>query len=413
VRERTRGIAVGAVAAVLAAILGVGASTGPAEGAAAASGTPADSPSPSSGGQAPVRVVAATDDDIHAAAVAAVAAMSLDQKARAVVMGHIPTTNRADLAAYMADNGLGGFILMGANIPGGESALRRITAALTVDPALPPLIAVDEEGGDVTRLPWDDFAGSTSLKHDPPADTAGAFLARGALVQRAGIGVNFGIVADETDDPGAFIYRRALGTTPDAAAARVTAALQGEGAQVLSTVKHFPGHGAASGDSHASIPTTSMSKAKWASTDAVPFQAAVKAGVPLLMFGHLRYSAVDKAPASLSAAWHAIARDELGFQGVAITDDLGMLQASGESAYRDPVKNAVAAIKAGNDMVLAVMFTTSSSAKRVSRGIAAAVESGSLTQERLDEAATRVTDLRLRLAGSRGLVPCADCQPVG
>ncbi|MDQ2699519.1 MAG: glycoside hydrolase family 3 protein, partial [Actinomycetota bacterium] len=130
--------------------------------------------------------------------------------------------------------------------------------------------------------------------------------------------------------------------------------------------------------------------------------------------GHLRYTAVDDAPASLSADWHRIAREELGFTGVAITDDLGMLQASGVSAYRDPVDNAVAALKAGNDMVLAVMFTTTGSAAALAEGIAAAVEGGELSQERLDEAATRVTALRLEIAaGGRGLMPCDDCEATG
>lgn len=357
--------------------------------------------------------MAASTDDIATTARARVAAMTLKQKAASVVMGHIPTTNTDALRRYMSSTGIGGFILMGANIPGGEEALRRVTASLTVDPALPPLIGIDEEGGDITRLPWDDFAGADTLKGDPAAATESAFLGRGALVQRAGIGVNFGIVADVTDNRSAFIYRRALGTTPKGAADRVAAAVDGEGGQTLSTLKHFPGHGAAAGDSHALIPKTSMSQKSWAATDAVPFEAGIAAGAPLLMFGHLEYSAVDDAPASLSAKWHAIARDDLGFTGVSITDDLGMLQATGIRSYRSLVTNAVAALKAGNDMVLAVMFTTSDSASKMVNGIVAAVESGKLSQERLDEAATRVMELRLRVAATgRGLMPCDDCAPV-
>ncbi len=182
----------------------------------------------------------------------------------------------------------------------------------------------------------------------------------------------------------------------------------------MSTLKHFPGHGAAPGDSHVGIPSTTMSKADWANGDGVPFQAGIDAGAELLMFGHLAYTAVDAAPATLSAEWHRIAREELGFTGVAITDDLGMLQASGIAAYHDPVANAVAALAAGNDMVLAVMFSTPDSASRIVDGIVAAVETGTLTRERLDEAAVRVTSARLALAAQgRGMVPCADCTPAG
>ncbi len=90
--------------------------------------------------------------------------MSLREKAAAVVMGTLPTTDAAALRQYMTTTGIGGFILMGANVPSSEGELRGVTAALTTDAALPPLIAIDEEGGDVTRLPWDAFASSLSLK---------------------------------------------------------------------------------------------------------------------------------------------------------------------------------------------------------------------------------------------------------
>ncbi|MFT4230281.1 MAG: glycoside hydrolase family 3 N-terminal domain-containing protein [Microbacterium sp.] len=383
----------------------LGASTAPA--ISASSESTADPPS-----AAVVRAIPAAANDLATSAAAIVSGMSLEQKAASVVMGHLPTTDAAALKDYMTRTGIGGFILMGANIPRDESALRGITASLTVDPALPPLLAVDEEGGEVARLPWDDFAGADTLKGDPSDATRDAFLGRGALVQRAGIGVNFGIVADVAAH-GGFILPRALGTTPDVTAARVTAALEGESGQALSTVKHFPGHGAAAGDSHALIPATAKSKKAWMSSDALPFRAAIAEGVPLLMFGHLRFRAVDTAPASLSAAWHRIARDELGFAGVTITDDLGMLQATGIRAYRSLVNNAVNALKAGNDMVLAVMFTDGGSARKLVAGIAAAVEDGTLSIERLDEAATRVVTLRLRLAADgRGMVPCADCAAV-
>ena len=362
--------------------------------------------------QSAVRVEAASDDDTSRAAEAAVAAMSTRQRAAAVVMGHIPTTDPAVLRSYMESSGIGGFILMGANIPADEAALRAVTAALTVDAALPPVIAIDQEGGDVSRLRWDDFPSARTLKEAPPAAAEDAFAARGALVRRAGIGVNFGIVADETGDSSSFIYRRALGTTPESAAQRVAAAVQGEAPSALSTLKHFPGHGAAPGDSHSTIPSTAMPQAQWQASDGVPFAAGIDAGAPLLMFGHLVYSSVDAAPASLSPEWHRIARDDLDFSGVTVTDDLGMLQGSGLPQYADPVANAVTALTAGNDLVLTVVFSTPDTAMQTVDGIVAAAESGTLPAERLQAAAERVTALRLRLAAEgRGLAPCTECAP--
>jgi beta-N-acetylhexosaminidase len=390
--------------------LAIGLALGSALALAAVGGSAADAPPP---GETPnVRIEPAPADATAAAAAQRVASMTLREKAASVVMGHIPTTDPVTLQAYMTATGIGGFILMGANIPPDETGLRAVTAALTLDPAFPPLLAVDQEGGDVSRLPWDGFPSARQLKSEPPAAAQSAFAGRAALVQRAGIGVNFGIVADETADPASFIYRRALGTTPAGAAERVAAAVQGEGSAAMSTLKHFPGHGAAPGDSHQGIPSTPMSRADWASADGLPFQAGVEAGAPLLMFGHLAYTAVDSAPATLSAEWHRIAREDLGFEGVAVTDDLGMLQASGVPTYADPVGNAVAAIAAGNDLVLAVVFSSADTAPRMVDGIVAAVEAGTLPPERLDEAAERVAALRLRLAAEgRGLVPCADCAP--
>lgn len=340
--------------------------------------------------------------------------MTLRQQAASVVMGHIPTTDAAALRAYMESTGIGGFILMGANVPADEAALREVTAALTVDPARPPLLAIDQEGGDVSRLPWDGFATPFQLQQTEPPAAEAAYAGRAALLRQAGIAVNFGIVADVTADPGSFLRRRILGTTPDAAAARVAAAVGGEHGTVFSTLKHFPGHGAAPGDSHATIPSTGTTLDQWRTADAVPFRAGIDAGAELLMFGHLAYTAVDAAPATFSPEWHRIAREELGFEGVTITDDLGMLQDSGLPAYADPVANAVAALAAGNDMVLLVAHSTAETAPRVVDGIVAAVESGTLPAARLTQAAERVLRLRLAIAeaGSGELI-CAACAPTG
>lgn len=398
-----------AVAAVVVAISGFAGCAGGRPGGNSATPTPSTSDTPTAAGVE----VRAAEDDPREAAREVVDAMTVREQAASVVMGHIPTTDAAALRAYMESTGIGGFLLMGANIPGDEATLRGLTDALTLDPALPPLIAVDQEGGDVARLPWDREASAVTLKNDAAAAAEQAFAARAALVRRAGIAVNFGVVADTTSDAGSFIYRRALGTSPEGSAERVAAAVRGEGDTVLSTLKHFPGHGAAPGDSHATIPTAAMSYDAWLAADAVPFAAGIDAGAPLLMYGHLAFTAIDSAPASLSAEWHRIAREELGFDGVAVTDDLGMLQSSGIPQYADPVANAVAALVAGNDLVLTVVGSNAETAPRTVDGIVAAVDSGTLSEDRLRDAAERVMTLRLSLgATGAALEPCADCVPV-
>lgn len=410
--HRRRIVAAAAALAALAVLVPAAAGAVTGDNAPVASSMPTTTSSPAttstSESASTIRVIPADKAAVTARASALVAAMTPREKAGAVVMGHLPSTDPAAVRAYMEQTGAGGFIVMGANVAGSSSALRELADAASLDPALPALVGVDQEGGDVRRLKWDDFPSSLTLKTAAPEATALAFAGRGSLVERAGIDANFGIVADYTADPGSFIYRRSLGTDAAAAAPRVAAAVAGEAPFVDSTLKHFPGHGAAPGDSHRTIPSTDMSLDQWRAGEALPFRAGIDAGAQLVMFGHLAYTSVDAAPASLSATWHDILRNELGFTGVAITDDMAMLEASGIAAYRDPVANAVAALVAGNDMVLGVAYSSVERANAVIDGIAAAVESGALSTERLDEAATRVVALRLSSA-TEGALPCADC----
>jgi len=275
---------------------------------------------------------AGTLDGPAARAADLVADMTTAEQAASVIMGHIPTTDPGALSAYMSQ-GYGGFLLMGANIPPTVQELQAITSALAPDPTLPPLIAVDQEGGIVSRLHGDTYAASTTLKTLPVDQSSTAFVGRGSLVAQSGISVDFGTVADVTADPGSFIYGRALGADPQSSADRVAAATIAQEQFLASTLKHFPGHGAAPGDSHHAIPSTGESLEEWRASDALPFAAGIDAGASLLMFGHLAYTAVDSAPASLSPAWHRIAREELGFDGVIVTDDLGMLLSSGIPGY--------------------------------------------------------------------------------
>ncbi|PCE14089.1 glycosyl hydrolase family 3 [Microbacterium sp. SZ1] len=355
---------------------------------------------------------AADGGGIDARAAQLVERMSTAEQAASVVMGHIPTTDPTALASYM-QQGFGGFILMGANVPE-DGDVTAVTEALVTAAEPLPLVAIDQEGGIVSRLGADTYPASTSLKTQPVAATSAAFAARAALVARSGIDVNFGTVADVPADSASFIFGRALGADPQSAAERVAAATTAQEPVVASTLKHFPGHGAAPGDSHHAIPSTTETLDEWRATDAVPFAAGVDAGASLLMFGHLAYTAVDAAPASLSPAWHEIARDELGFDGVIVTDDLGMLSSSGVPAYADPVANAVTALAAGSDLLLMIAGSTPDTAGQIAAGITAAVEAGTVPEDRLVDAATRVMALRLQhTAATAEWTLCPECEPVG
>ncbi|HEY2556693.1 MAG TPA: glycoside hydrolase family 3 N-terminal domain-containing protein [Diaminobutyricibacter sp.] len=378
----------GAVVLAVVALMLAGCASGGA-------GTPSrPSPSPTAQRAAP--------DPIAEYAEARLASMTLRQKVASLLMLHRPGVDGAALRAFVGSYGLGGLILMGDNIPPGLDTLRAETAEISSDPGLPVLTATDEEGGIVKRLPEDGAPGAEELKEQAPDATRAAFASRAALLKAGGIALNFGTIADVTADPNSFIFDRVLGTTPADAASRVAASVAGQKGAVLSTLKHFPGHGEVEADSHLSIPTTPVSLAQWRQRDEPPFEAGVRSGADVVMFGHLVYSAVDSAPASLSAVWHRILAHEIGFDGVTITDDLRMLQDSGVPQYRDPGENAVRALAAGNTMLLFVLGASPSQdgvdPGHIIDAVVAAVNAGRIGLAQIDEDALKLLTLRRSLA---------------
>ena len=335
---------------------------------------------------------------------ARLAAMTLEQRIASLFMVHVAGHDPAPIRAVIDSTGVAGVILMGDNVASVDQ-VAALTAGLTTDAGLPVLTGIDQEGGVVRRLP-DTGPGAGALRTLDPSATQAAFADRAALVAAAGVTMNFGIVADVTADRRSFIYSRTYGPDPGSAGAHVAAAVAGEQGVVLSTLKHFPGHGAAPGDSHSSVPTTEMGLDEWRATQAPPFAAGIDAGAELVMLGHLRYAAVDSAPASLSATWVGILRRELGFDGIIVTDDMVMLQNSGEDAYADQASNAVAAVGAG---VTLLLYVGPVDVPSVVAAIAAAVRDGRIPVATIDDAARRLLELRRGMSTLSGpYIHCGD-----
>lgn len=334
------------------------------------------------------------------------ATMTLREKILSMLMIHVPGTNAADRAG-LARSGIGGFILMRDNIPASLSALASQTAESSPESGLPVLIATDQEGGIVRRVPADSSPSAAELRTLPPRATFEAFSQRGDLLTTVGVNVNFGVVADVARDPASFIYERSFGATGADAGARVAEAVKGE-SPVLSTLKHFPGHGAAPGDSHYSVPSTTMTFEDWRTSHALPFEAGIDAGATFVMFGHLAYTSVDAEPATFSHRWHEILRDDLAFDGIVITDDMGMLERSGVAAYEDQITNAVRAIAAGNTMLL---YVGNVDIAGVVAAVTQAIDAGTLDEALIDDAALALLETRRRLSGETGrFVHCsAEC----
>jgi beta-N-acetylhexosaminidase len=320
--------------------------------------------------------------------------MTQAEKIASLLMLHVPGTDATAMRAFVDRYEPGGLIFMGDNIAGSPEDTAALAAAVSADSRFPLLIGIDQEGGDVRRILSDDWPSALTLKDLPASEAERAFGLRSELVARSGISVNFGIVADVTDDPASFIYRRALGTTPESAGERVAAAVAGERGQVLSTLKHFPGHGAAPGNSHTSVPSTDKTLEEWKATDAVPFIDGIAAGAPIVMFGHLNFTAIDPVPASLSPVWHSILRDDLGFDGIVITDDMLMLRNTGLPEYQDSSENAIRALAAGTTMLLFVLGSSPAvdgiDPAVLLADIGRAVDAGRISTQQIDAAALKL-----------------------
>ena len=272
-----------------------------------------------------------------------------------------------------------------------------------------PLVCVDQEGGRVARVRFgDDLPAMLALgaADDPAlAERAGARLA--ADVRSIGADVDFAPVLDLALDPrGTVIGTRSLGDDP-ARVARLGAALvRGlQGAGVAAVPKHFPGHGATALDSHVALPVLEQDAATLRARDLVPFRAAFAAGARAVMSAHVVVRALDpERPATLSrAVLTELLRGELGFRGVCFTDCLRM-----DAIARGPgtPAGAVLALAAGADAV--VVSSDLAVAREVRDAIVAAVRTGALALDRLEEAAERVASLARELARAAPVSSAAD-----
>jgi beta-N-acetylhexosaminidase len=292
--------------------------------------------------------------------------------------------------------GLAGVVLFGSNVvdPAQLAALCAALRAAGGDPVL----AIDEEGGDVTRLAHatgSPYPGNAALgAADDLALTRQVYRALGAELAAVGVGVDLAPSVDvntAADNP--IIGTRAFGADPDLVARHGVAAVAGlREAGVAACVKHFPGHGATSDDSHLGLPTVDVPLEVLRARELVPFRAAVAAGTPCVMTAHIRVPALTgELPATLSAgALGALLRTELGFTGVVVTDALDMHGASGRAGIP---ATAADAFVAGADLLCIGSDPGPEVVAATVAAVADAVRRGRAPRARLEESRARVAAL--------------------
>jgi beta-N-acetylhexosaminidase len=308
--------------------------------------------------------------------------------------GHAPP----DWLRVLLEAGLGGVVLYAWNVNDADQ-VRALTDALRAE-RTELVVAIDEEGGDVTRLEAMDgssYPGNWALgvvdEVELTREVAGAMAAD---LAQAGINLDLAPVADvntTADNP--IIGVRSFGSDAELVARHVAAFIEGlETGGVAACAKHFPGHGGTREDSHLELPTVDT-----VSDEALlPFRAAIDVGVTAIMTAHIRVRDVGDEPATLSRALlSGLLRDELGFTGVAITDALEMKAISAKVGVE---QGAVLALAAGADTLCLGHDLGADSVDRIVRAVVEGVRSGTLDEERLAEAAARVASATVsRTAG--------------
>ena len=214
---------------------------------------------------------------------------------------------------------------------------------------------------------------------------------KAALLASLGINLNMAPVADISTEADDFMYWRSVGLDAEGTAEFVrTVIREAKAAGIGSAAKHFPGYGSVA-DTHTGMAYDGRTLDELRAKDFIPFAAAVEEGVEAVLVSHIITSSVDaEKPASVSAKTVVLLREELGYDGVILTDDLAM---AGITDYCTTGNAALEAILAGCDLLCCTNWDTQYAA------VWAAVEDGTLTEERLNESAARV----LRMKYSMGL----------
>jgi beta-N-acetylhexosaminidase len=327
--------------------------------------------------------------------------MSAAELAGQVIVGRWHGSDPTTAAAMVEDHHLAGVQLTGDNIVD-RAQVSATTAAVAeaferTGRSFPPVIGVDQEGGVVAHLrgitadfPSFAAAGAAVAQNgrEGRRTVRAAMRAKALELRELGFTWLFAPVADVTiGDADVTIRSRSASSDPEVAAGAVSAAVEGYvDAGLVSTAKHFPGHGAATQDSHETLPEIDVTRQELAARDLPPFRAAVRAGAPAVMMGHLDVSSLAPGvPTSLAPEAYDLLRDDLGFEGVAITDSLGM------GAVISPgTRPAVDALAAGADLLLMPADTAHTHGV-----VTRALRRGDLGRERVEEAAARVVAVQL------------------
>lgn len=329
---------------------------------------------------------------------ALLASMTDEQKVGQIILGRFPSEGAADT---MSKYHLGGYTLYASDFQNEfPDTMAEKTAKIQAAADIPAFLATDEEGGTVVRVSkfpqfrLSPFTSQIVLARDGEDAVRDENIEKAELLLSLGINFNLAPVADITENHSDYIYDRTFGENTENTAKYVAAAIEGmtEG-NIMSCLKHFPGYGP-NVDTHTGSANDDRSRSSFENTDFLPFQSGIDAGAPAVMVNHNVVSAFDsESPASLSAEVHSVLRDELNFEGIILTDDLGMDAITNFAAEADE-SPYVLAVNAGNDMLC------TSDIESAYNDVLAALADGRIDADRLDASVLRI----LKAKGRFGII---------
>lgn len=343
-------------------------------------------------------------DELETEALKLLGKMTLEEKiGQLLIVGFRQDIEEASLIEYFSKYKVSGFILFSRNYKDFDS-LYTLVAGLKEKnsrySSVPLFISIDEEGGTVSRLPGGGTHFPEAIKLGNTGDpelTRKAGMVIGSELRAAGINTDFAPVLDIVTDSGnKLLVKRSYGKSADIVTTHGLAFMQGLHSEgVIAVPKHFPGHGNTVMDSHKELPVINTDYELLESRELIPFKAAVAAGAEVIMVGHIAFPELDPSglPATMSSRFITdILRKELGFKGMAISDDIEM---SGYTKAKASLEEGiVSSFNAGLDTFL--VGHTKEISIRVFEALRKAVQSGEISEERINESVMRVLRVKLK-----------------
>ncbi len=329
--------------------------------------------------------------------------MTLEEKIGQMIFAGISGT-KPDAASLklITDDHVGGIIFNSKNLSDPHQTVRYVNSLKDANKGnpVPLFFGIDQEGGRISKLPGDILplpsAAATGEKNSEAYSyELGRTLAE--LVRAYGFNLDFAPVMDVSSNPdNPVIGDRSFGNTPDLVTRHGIKVMKGlQDGKIIPAVKHFPGHGDTSVDSHLALPTVSKTREELEKLEFIPFEHAISQGADMVKIAHLLLPELDPDfPSSLSRiVINDLLRERMGFKGVIITDDLSMNAISDHYNLGDA---AVRTVQAGSDIIMVAHDHTL--IMSALSGLKKAVESGSLTEERIDESVMRILQLKEKYA---------------